>query len=80
MTVTPVLYSFLLPRLKQLAHGESPLVAWSFTRAKGLVGVALAAASVPLFLRAFLPAFNEGSLAPGMLFNPGAAHRARQAG
>ena len=87
MTVTPVLCSFLLPRMKQLAHGDSPLVArlkrwdasllaWSFPRAKLLIGsavfaVVLAAASVPFFPRAFLPAFNEGSLVLGMVFNPG---------
>ncbi|WP_428506085.1 efflux RND transporter permease subunit [Roseateles sp.] len=87
MTVTPVLCSFLLPSMKQLAHGDSPLVArlkvwdsrllsWSFPRAKLLLGsatvaVVLAAASVPFFPRAFLPPFNEGSLVLGMVFNPG---------
>jgi CzcA family heavy metal efflux pump len=87
MTVTPVLCSYLLPRMKQLAHGDSPLVAalkradarllnWSFPRARVLMGaallaVALAAASVPFFPRAFLPAFNEGSLVLSLLFNPG---------
>jgi Cu/Ag efflux pump CusA len=35
------------------------------------LAVALAAASVPFFPRAFLPAFNEGSLVLGMVFNPG---------
>jgi CzcA family heavy metal efflux pump len=87
MTVTPVLSSYLLPRMKSFGHGDSPLVrrlkawdtgllAWSFTHAKLLLGaaavaVALAAASVPFFPRAFLPAFNEGSVVVGMLFNPG---------
>lgn len=87
MTVTPVLSSFLLPRMKNLGHGDSPLVtrlkawdtkvlAWSFRRPKVLlataaVAVSLAAASVPFFPRAFLPAFNEGSVVVGMLFNPG---------
>jgi HME family heavy-metal exporter len=87
MTVTPVLCSMLLPRMKRLGHGDSPLVArlkrwdsrllaWSFPRAKLLISaaalaVAAAAATVPFFPRAFLPAFNEGSLVLGMVFNPG---------
>ena len=87
MTVTPVLSSYLLPRMKNLGHGDSPLVrrlkawdtqvlGWSFRHVSGLLGAAaiavvLAAASVPFFARAFLPAFNEGSMVVGMLFNPG---------
>ncbi len=87
MTVTPALSAYLLPRMKQLSHGDSPLVgwlkrqderllAWSFPRAKLLIGGAalaagVAAASVPFFPRAFLPAFNEGSLVLSLLFNPG---------
>jgi CzcA family heavy metal efflux pump len=87
MTVTPALSAYLLPRMKRLQHGDSPLVAWlkrhderllawSFRRAKVLIGAAvlaavLAAASVPFFPRAFLPAFNEGSLVLSLLFNPG---------
>jgi HME family heavy-metal exporter len=87
MTVTPALSAYLLPRMKQLSHGDSPLVvwlkrqderllAWSFPRAKALIGAAalaagVAAASVPFFPRAFLPAFNEGSLVLSLLFNPG---------
>jgi len=87
MTVTPVLCYFLLPHMKRLDHGDSPLVswlkrqdarvlAWSFPRANALIAaafvvVALAAASVPFFPRAFLPAFNEGSLVLSLMFNPG---------
>ncbi len=87
MTVTPVLCWYLLPGMKRLDHGDSPLVsrlkawdakvlAWSFPRAKALiatatVAVVLAAASVPFFPRAFLPAFNEGSLVLSLMFNPG---------
>ncbi|MGA0609674.1 efflux RND transporter permease subunit [Caldimonas sp. KR1-144] len=87
MTVTPVLGSYLLPRMKQLDHGDSPLVAWlkrwdekllrwSFPRARQLIAAAAltvvaAAASVPFFPRAFLPPFNEGALVLGMLMNPG---------
>ncbi len=87
MTVTPVLSSLLLPGMKRLDHGDSPLVAWlkrqdsrvlawSFPRARGLMLAALlavlaAAASVPFFPRAFLPAFNEGSLVLSLMFAPG---------
>ncbi len=87
MTVTPVLSYYLLPRMKRLDHPDSPLVAWlkrvdtrilhwSFPRAKSILGaaavaVALAAAAVPFFPRAFLPAFNEGSLVMSLMFNPG---------
>ncbi|WP_029044632.1 efflux RND transporter permease subunit [Cupriavidus sp. amp6] len=87
MTVTPVLSYYLLPRMKRLEHPDSPLVAWlkrvdgrvldwSFPRAKALlaaaaIAVALAAATVPFMPRAFLPAFNEGSLVMSLMFNPG---------
>jgi CzcA family heavy metal efflux pump len=87
MTVTPVLSYYLLPRMKQIERGDTPVVAWlklwdqrllawSFPRAKAIVAsavlvVLVAAASVPFFPRAFLPAFNEGSLVLGMIFNPG---------
>jgi CzcA family heavy metal efflux pump len=87
MTVTPVLCHYLLPGVKRLDHGDSPLVAklkawdakvlaWSFPRAKALIAAAVvavlvAAASVPFFPRAFLPAFNEGSLVLSLMFNPG---------
>ena len=87
MTVTPVLCYYLLPKMKQLAHGDSPLVArlkawdtrvlaWSFPRAKLLLAAAavatmVAAASVPFLPRAFLPPFNEGSLVLSLMLNPG---------
>lgn len=87
MTVTPALSSILLPRMRNLGHGDSPLVTrlkrwdtrllgWSFRHGGALLAaaalaVALAAASVPFFPRAFLPAFNEGAMVVGMLFNPG---------
>jgi HME family heavy-metal exporter len=38
-----------------------------------VLGVAVAAASVPFFPRAFLPAFNEGSLVLGLVMQPGTA-------
>lgn len=87
MTVTPVLAYYLLPRMKRLHRGDSPIVrrlkawdtallAWSLPRIRPVLGgallvVLLAAASVPFFPRAFLPAFNEGSLVMGMTFTPG---------
>ena len=87
MTVTPVLSSYLLPNMPKREHADSPLVrwlkrwdsrvlAWSFPRAKWLVGgaavgVIVAAASVPFFPRAFLPTFNEGAMVLSLLFNPG---------
>ncbi len=87
MTVTPVLCYYLLPHMKRLGHGDSPLVAklklwdakllaWSFPRARMLllgaaIAVAISVASVPFFPRAFLPAFNEGSLVLSLLFTPG---------
>ena len=73
--------------MKRMGHGDSPLVAWlkrqdtklltwSFGRAKLLIALAVlavagAAATVPYFPRAFLPAFNEGSLVLGLVMQPG---------
>lgn len=87
MTVTPALCSSLLPRMKNIDRGDSPLVRrlkvwderllrWSFARGKALLAVAgvavlVAGATVPFFPKAFLPAFNEGSLVLGLLMNPG---------
>ena len=87
MTVTPVLAYYLLPRMSQLSHADSPIVrhlkqfdtrvlAWSFPRMKpilasAMLAVLLALISIPFFPRAFLPAFNEGSLVMGMTFTPG---------
>ncbi len=87
MTVTPVMCYFLLPATSRQDHGDSWLVTrlkrwderllkWSFSRGRKLVAVAVAAvllsaASVPFFARAFLPAFNEGSLVLSLMLNPG---------
>ena len=89
MTLTPVLCYWLLPKMKRIEHGDSRLVAWlkrrdegllhwSFDRARPLLAIAAiavlaAAASVPLFPRAFLPPFNEGTLTVNVLLNPGTA-------
>lgn len=87
VTVTPVMAFYLLPQMKQLGHGDSPLVIklkrwdakllhWSFDRARvlllaALLAVIAALASVPFFARAFLPPFNEGTLTVNILLNPG---------
>ncbi len=87
VTLTPVMAYYLLPRMKQLHAGDSPLVIrlkrwdakllhWSFNHARALlagalVAVAIVAASVPFFPRSFLPPFNEGTLTVNVLLNPG---------
>jgi HME family heavy-metal exporter len=87
MTVTPVLAYWMLPRMRNLAERESPLVRilkgwqrrgieWCFDRpvfVMGLPLVALAAALLGLaFLpRAFLPSFNEGTALVGVTLQPG---------
>ncbi|HMN76047.1 MAG TPA: efflux RND transporter permease subunit [Burkholderiaceae bacterium] len=87
VTLTPVLAYYLLPRMKRLDHGDGALVAWlkrwdarllgwSFAHsgkllAAALAAVAVAAASIALFPRSFLPPFNEGTLTINVLLNPG---------
>jgi len=87
VTLTPVMAYYLLPQMKQLHAGDSPLVTWlkrvdarllhwSFGHAKPLLAGALAVvvlvgASVPFFPRSFLPPFNEGTLTVNVLLNPG---------
>ena len=87
VTVTPVLAFYLLPRMKNLEHGDTRLLAWLKARyrvglarvlqhprqavAAGGVAVLLAALAVPLFPTTFLPPFNEGTLLVGMRLNPG---------
>ncbi len=87
VTITPVMAYYLLPKMKQMGHGDSPLVIrlkrwdsallhWSFARTRtllvaALVAVVLAAATIPLFPRAFLPPFNEGTLTVNVVLNPG---------
>lgn len=89
MTLTPVLCYWLLPGMPRLDRGDSPLVAWlkrgyarllhaAFPRWQVLIGaalllVALAAATLASLPRAFLPAFNEGSLVLGLIMQPGTA-------
>ncbi|MCU0937629.1 MAG: efflux RND transporter permease subunit [Burkholderiaceae bacterium] len=89
VTLTPVMAYYLLPNMKQLHAGDSPLVAWlkrwdakllhwSFDRARvllagALAGVVAMAATVPFFARSFLPPFNEGTLTVNVLLNPGSS-------
>ena len=87
VTLTPVMAYYLLPRMKQLHSGDSPLVTWlkrwdakllhwSFAHARVLLAgalmlVVIVAASIPFFPRAFLPPFNEGTLTVNVLLDPG---------
>ncbi|AMM26029.1 efflux RND transporter permease subunit [Variovorax sp. PAMC 28711] len=87
VTVTPVLSSYLLPRMKSLDHGDTKVLAWLKARySRGLVAVLarpkaalvaagaavlLAGAAVPFFPTTFLPPFNEGTLLVGLRLNPG---------
>jgi len=87
LTVTPVMCYYLLPKMKQIEHGDSKLVQWlkrhdqrllegSFDRARSLLAggvlmLVVAMASLPFLPRAFLPAFNEGTLLVSLLLNPG---------
>ena len=87
LTVTPVLCYYLLPQMKRLQAGDSPLVTWlkrwdarllqwSFGHARSLllaasIIVVLAVASTPFFARSFLPPFNEGTLTISVVLNPG---------
>ncbi|HYH38529.1 MAG TPA: efflux RND transporter permease subunit [Azospirillum sp.] len=87
ITVTPVLSYHLLPRLKRLEEhdswlvrrlkaGNARLLGWAFGNPRTLLAAAgaavlVAAATVPSLPRAFLPAFNEGTLTISMLLNPG---------
>ncbi|MBF0304910.1 MAG: efflux RND transporter permease subunit [Alphaproteobacteria bacterium] len=87
VTVTPVLCSFLLTRDSLAHRGDTWLVRWLKDKNRRLllwafdnmrrvawgIGGAVALAVVLMFMlpRAFLPAFNEGSLTIGMYFDPG---------
>ncbi len=87
VTLTPVMAYYLLPRMKQMGHGDSWLVShlkrwdakllhWSFGHVGGLLlaavlAVGMAAATIPFFPRSFLPDFNEGTLTVNVVLNPG---------
>ena len=87
VTITPVLSFFLLPRMKNLDHGDTKVLAWLKARYRnGLetvlerpkaaivaagIAVVAATAAVPFFPTTFLPPFNEGTLLIGLRLNPG---------
>ncbi|RZI92098.1 MAG: efflux RND transporter permease subunit, partial [Variovorax sp.] len=87
VTVTPVLSSLLLPRMKSLDHGDTRMLAWLKRRyGSGLsavlarpraalvaagAAVLVAGVAVPFFPTTFLPPFNEGTLLVGLRLNPG---------
>ncbi|MES2886595.1 MAG: efflux RND transporter permease subunit [Pseudomonadota bacterium] len=87
VTVTPVLSFYLLPRMKNLDHGDTKVLAWLKARYRGGLQGALdwpkatmvaagaaalmAAVALPFFPTTFLPPFNEGTLLVGLRLNPG---------
>jgi heavy-metal exporter, HME family len=87
VTLTPVLAYYLLPKMRQLGHGDTRMVAaiklgyergliWVLARpraviAAGAVAVVAAGATVPFFAKTFLPPFNEGAVLVGLRLNPG---------
>jgi HME family heavy-metal exporter len=87
ITLTPVLAYWLLPRMRRLAHTESPLVRflkrwqerglrWCFARPVFTIGLPLVAALWAAFAawqlpRAFLPPFNEGTALVSVVLQPG---------
>jgi HME family heavy-metal exporter len=87
VTLTPVLASYLLARdggrhrgdtwlVQTLKRGNVVLLRWAFSHrwfVVGMTGVAVIAAGIAATTlpRAFLPPFNEGSLALGLAYNPG---------
>lgn len=88
VTVTPVLASYLFPRMRGLEHSHEGRficwlkqlnrrgLMWVFDRPRQVligvgIAVALAAASVPLLPRSFLPEFNEGNVYVTLLLSPG---------
>ncbi|OGA83151.1 efflux RND transporter permease subunit [Aquabacterium sp.] len=87
VTVTPVLASYLLPRMKSLDHDDTRVLAWLKARYRkalqavlsaprsallaGGLAAVLSAVAVPFFATTFLPPFNEGTLLIGLRLNPG---------
>ncbi len=87
VTVTPVLSYWLLPGMRRvhagdgmlvrrLKAGQERLLLWAFAHRPLVLGLAfgsvvVAAATVPFLPRAFLPAFNEGTLVINVTYQPG---------
>jgi HME family heavy-metal exporter len=89
ITLTPVLASYLLTQgggpqhrdtslIRLLKRGNAVLLGWAFRYrwlVLGITGAAVVSAGIAAtrLPRAFLPPFNEGSLALGLAYNPGIA-------
>ncbi len=87
VTVTPVLASYLLPKMKNLEQRESFVVRFLKWVNKGVLTIAFRWSLVPIVVsffavivavfsattlpKSFLPPFNEGSLTVGFLLQPG---------
>ena len=87
ITLTPVLASFLFPRMRGLEGGHGSAARWLQRRNERVLRLALdhkapvlaaaaamvaaAALSVPALPRSFLPEFNEGNVYVTLLLNPG---------
>ena len=87
VTVTPVLASYLLPKMKNLEQRESFVVRFLKWVNKGVLTIAFRWSLVPIVAsffavivavlsattlpKSFLPPFNEGSLTVGFLLQPG---------
>jgi heavy-metal exporter, HME family len=87
VTVTPVLSFYLLPRMKNLDHGDTRVLRWLKSGYQSLLqrvlnapkaamaaagmAVVVAGVAVPFFPTTFLPPFNEGTLLIGLRLNPG---------
>ncbi len=87
MTVTPVLAYWLLPKMKSLGEHETRLVRtlkrwqkrgleWCFDRPSFVVGLPIVAVAISTWAaailpRAFLPAFNEGTVLVSVILRPG---------
>ncbi len=87
LTLTPVMAYYLLPKIKDLDHGDTKIQIWVkrwYQNAllkvmaaprkwliAAAVSVALAIAAVPFFPTTFLPPFNEGVALVGLRLNPG---------
>lgn len=87
VTLTPVLSFYLLPKMKNLHHGDTRVLRFlksAYGRVlaglldkpraaliSAALAVAVAVAAVPFFPTTFLPPFNEGSLVIGLRLQPG---------
>jgi CzcA family heavy metal efflux pump len=87
ITLTPVLSSYFLPKLKTLHQGDSWLVRhlksldtkilkWTFLHPKTPILITvflaiLAASSIPFLGKSFLPSFNEGTVTISLRMPPG---------